>query len=174
MNTEKMDHEKIFAVRRALLKLAAVSALGSLSLPGCSSSSADAAPTKTITILGIVDVAQALADNSLDNNIYWMDNNASAGSQYLGTGHLKTAISRGSAVQWIVSGLQVETVADIAEISGSAVAIANPVLTTLALGFSFWTGQIANSASGLHTYAIKLKVENRLMNMSSPLSLEIL
>ena len=169
-----MDEENKNSARRDFLKLAAVGALGSLFLPGCSNS--DAAPIaspRTVSIIGIIDIAQALADNSLENNLYWLDNNSSFGSQFQGTDHLKTAIRRGDTVQWFVSGLQVETVVDIANISGPAAEIANPVSTQIMPGMSFWIGKISPSASGLLQYSVALQVENRLMTMSSLLALDV-
>jgi hypothetical protein len=169
-----MDEEEAIAARRDFLRLAAVGAIASLALPGCSDSSAEDSSPRIITIFGIIDIAQALADNSLNNNIYWLDNNKAAGSQFHGTDHLRTAINKGNLVQWFVYGLQVETSADIASISGPAVAIANPALTPIAPGFTFWRGQIAPSANGDYQYAISLNVEGRLMTATSPLTLDVL
>jgi hypothetical protein len=169
-----MDEESEIAARRHFLKVAAAGALTTLPLTGCSDSNAEAQPsTKVITIIGIVDVAQALADNSLTNNIYWFDNNTVEGSLYQGTDHLSTAIKNGNRVQWVLSGLQVETTADIESIYGSVVNIANPVSLPIAPGISFWSGQIVAGASGLYQYGVTLKVESRSMVLSSVLALNV-
>lgn len=171
-----MDDEATSVERREFLKVAALSALGSLALPGCTNSSAAETPAapRTVTILGMLDVAQALADNSLENNLYWLDNNKAAGSLYQGTGHLRTAIRKGDVVQWVVSGLEVETVADIVGITGAAAAVANPVATPIAPGFSLWLGQIAATGSGIYSYDVALKVESRTMTASAQLALDVL
>lgn len=169
-----MDDEKKIAARRDFLKMAAAGALGSLLLPGCSNSDAAPIPSpRSVSVIGIIDIAQALADNSLENNIYWLDNNSSVGSQFQGTNHLKTALKRGDFIQWVVSGLQVETVVDIANLSGPAAEMATPVLTQIMPGVSFWTGKIPPTASGLFQYTVALQVENRLMTMSSLLALDV-
>ena len=163
----------MLAARREFLKMTALTAIGTQLLPGCSVSNAEAgaavpaAAPRSVSIIGAIDIAQALADNSLDNNLYWFDNNSAAGSLYQGTGHLLTSLGKGDSVQWFISGLQVETVADIASISGPGATIANALATTLAPGFSFWSGKISDLASGSYPYSIVLKVENRLMTASS-------
>lgn len=158
--------------RRNFLKIAAMGAISSQFLPGCSNSNAASVPAKTITILGFVDVAQALADSSLDNNLYWLDNNSGAGSLYQGTDHLKTAVKNGDSVQWIISGLEVETRADIVKLAGKVEEIANIVSVPIAPGVNFWIGQIITTATGLFQYNVTLKVESRLM-ISSKLSLDV-
>ncbi len=171
-----MDEEKEIAGRRDFLKMATLGTLGSLILPACSNSSAAADPgaKKTITVLGIVDIGQSLADNSLTNNMYWFDNNSGSGSRFQGTDHLCTAINRGNFIQWFVYGLQVETFAEIGSITGSVVTIANPVLTPVMPGIAFWYGQIASyAAGGIYQYALTLNVEDRLMAMPSLLTLEV-
>lgn len=160
--------------RREFLKIATLSAAGSIALPGCSSGSAETLPpTKTITIIGAIDIAQALADNSLKNNLYWVDNNASQGSKNLGTGSLATSITRNSRVLWVVSGLEVESSAEIASITGPAGIMANPVPTLILPGVSFWIGQIPFSAIGTYDYYVTLNVENRLMTIPTPLKLNV-
>lgn len=167
-----MDAEDKNISRRNFLKIAAMGAISSQLLPGCSSSNAAFFTTKTITIIGFVDVAQVLADSSLDNNLYWLDNNSGAGSLYQGTNHLKTAVKNGDTVQWIVSGLQVETRADIVKLAGPLEGIANIASVPIAPGINFWIGQISTNATGLFQYDVTLKVESRLM-ISSWLSLDV-
>lgn len=170
-----VDAEKRMSERREFLKMAAAGAAGALLLQGCSESNSEsAAAPRTTSIIGLVDVAQALADNSLDNNLYWTDNNTSLGSLHQGSSHLQTAIRRGELVQWVVSSLQVETEVNIARISGAAAQIANPVPTTIALGIVFWIGRVAANAGGIYQYDVALKVESRVLTLSAPLTLEVL
>jgi hypothetical protein len=170
-----MDADKWMSERRDFLKMAAAGAAGALLLPGCSESNSEpAAVPRTTSIIGLVDVAQALADNSLDNNLFWVDNNTSLGSLYQGTSHLRTAIRKGELVQWVVSSLQVETEVNIARIGGAAAQIANPVPTPVALGITFWIGRIAANAGGIYQYDMALKVESRVLTLSTPLTLDVL
>lgn len=176
-----MDDEEVLATRRDFLKIAALGAIGSLSLPGCSSSSAESSvpsavaitPARTVYIIAVVDVAQALADESLQNNVYIVDNNKAAGSQSQGTARLETAVNKGDNIVWLVSGLEVETVVDIASITGPAATIANATIIPGALA-SYFVGQIAPTASGSYQYNVALMVENRLMTIPSSLTLDVL
>jgi len=168
-----MDDENGLTNRRDFLKMAAAGAVGSMALSGCSSSQAEAVSTRTVTIIGVLDIAQALADNSLVDNLYWFDSNARKGSLYQGTDHLRTVISPGDLVLWVVSGLQVETLADIARITGPAASIANAASSPIAPGVNFWSGKIGLDASGVYEYDIALQVEGRLMTASKPLVLDV-
>lgn len=169
-----MGNEEDLEARREFLKLAALSAAGSIVLPGCSDGSAETLPpTKAITIIGVIDVAQTLADNALKNNLFWVDNNASQGSTNLGTDRLTTSITRNSSVLWVVSGLEVETSAEIASITGPGGIMANPVSTLIAPGVYFWIGKIPFYAIGTYEYYVTLNVENRMMTIPSPLRIEV-
>jgi hypothetical protein len=160
--------------RRDFLKAAAAGTAGAMLAPACTASRSEAAGPRTVTVLGLIDIAQALADASLDNNVYWFDNNAAIGSTHLGTDHLETTLHNGDLIQWLISGLEVETAADIAGIIGPATAIAHPVELELMPGMVFWAGQIVGQPKGLFPYSITLKVENKLMTMNSTLALNVL
>jgi len=171
-----MSDEKALESRRDFLKLAALGTVGSLSLPEFSNANAatSSATPKTVSVIGVVNVSQALADNSLINNVYWMDNNGSGGSQYIGTDHLNSAIAQGAAITWIVSGLEVESVVNIADITGPAANVSGATFNSLYNGaLNYWVGQINAPASGSYSYNIVLKVENRLMIAPSPLALKV-
>lgn len=162
--------------RRQFLKVTAAASVGALLLPACSDSSAEPLPSaRAAFIVGVADVAQSLADNALENNLYWFDNSSLLGSKNQGTDHLITVLRRGDRLMWLTSGLQVETDISIAGITGPAAAIANPVAGQFALGISMWTGKIADqAASGLYAYNIALQVETRVMTMTKPLFLQVL
>jgi hypothetical protein len=168
-----MDEKNETAGRREFVKTAALGAIGSLMLPGCLPARESATP-RVITVFGIVDIAQALADDTLTGNLYFLDNNKDLGSQFLGTDHLRTALRPGDLIQWLVYGLQVETVADIVSIAGPAAVIANPTSIAVAPGIAIWVGKIAPTANGIYQYSVVLSVEHRTMGLSSPLSLEVL
>lgn len=136
-------------------------------------SGAGSSVTRNVTIIGAVDVAQALADNSLENNLYWFDNNQAVGSQNQGTGDLTTAIRRGDSIHWIVSGLEVETSADIASFSGSVLQIARPVKLPVGPGMTFWEGKVSDAAeTKSYDYRVTLNLEGR--ELETRLSLNIL
>jgi len=136
--------EELVETRREFLALAAFGAVGAFVLPGfvnASAASSGATPS-VITVIGIVDITQALADGSLKNNIYWFDNNASNGSQYLGTDSLCSAVTQNMPITWIVSGLEVETTVDIAGITGPGATVTNATATTAYNGaLNYWAGQ---------------------------------
>lgn len=155
--------------RRRLL-VATAGVLGTLTLPGCIlTDDAQASPTAAVTqrtIMGGVDVAQALADESLVNNQYWFDTNAAGGSTGMGTGTLKTVLNRGDSVIWVVSGFEVETFVDMTGISIPAqILVANSLQgTSYGYGYTVWSAQIAaDAASGEYTYQVTLNLENKPM-----------
>ncbi len=144
--------------------------LGTLTLPGCIlTDDAQASPTAVATpktIMGGIDVAQALADRSLVNNQYWFDTNAAGGSTGLGTGALKTVVHQGDSVAWVVSGLEVETLVDVTAVSVPAQILEANSLhgTTYGYGYTVWSAQIAaNAASGDYSYQVTLNLENKPM-----------
>lgn len=171
-----MGNEEDIASRRHFLKAAAtLGSLATIGPLGCSSGAAETLPpTKTISVIGAVDIAQALADNALANNLVWLDNNASRGSKNLGTDSLITSISRNSYIIWAVSGIEVETVAEIASITGPGASMAAAAAMPTGLGINIWVGQIPSSAAGIYEYSITLNVENRLMTIPVPLRLDVL
>ena len=71
---------------------------------------------KTITIATIIDVAGALATNSLDGSIYLVDDNKRGGSELLGTPQLKTKVRKGDQLMWVIVPLEVEAYSTISHI----------------------------------------------------------
>lgn len=72
---------------------------------------------KTITILSLVDVVGALADDSITNNLYLFDNNKVNGSADQGTGILKTKVNSGDRLIWTLMSLEPESYAAISNIT---------------------------------------------------------
>ena len=68
------------------------------------------------TIMTIVDVVGALADDSLNENLYLIDDNKSNGSLDEGTESLKTAVSVGDVVIWTVFSLEPESFVQLTKI----------------------------------------------------------
>ena len=68
---------------------------------------------KMISIVSVVDVVGALANNSLSGNIFLVDNNKVSGSSGEGTEALQTAVEEGDELVWIVQPLECEAHASI-------------------------------------------------------------
>lgn len=71
---------------------------------------------KTISILVIVDVVGALASDTLDGNIYLIDNNQKNGSTDEGTDQLKTQVEVGDKILWNILPLEPEAFATVSDI----------------------------------------------------------
>lgn len=71
---------------------------------------------RTITIVSVVDVAAALADDTLSGSIYLVDNNEAGGSTGEGTEALSTRVKRGDIVVWISTSLESEAHVAIASV----------------------------------------------------------
>lgn len=72
---------------------------------------------RTITILSLIDVIGALADDSMKFNVYLFDDNKSKGSTNEGTANLKTKVETGDKLIWTLMPLEPESFAEISEIS---------------------------------------------------------
>jgi hypothetical protein len=68
------------------------------------------------TIMTIVDVVGALADDSLNENMYLIDDNKSNGSLDEATESLKTAVNIGDVVTWTVFSLEPESYVELTKI----------------------------------------------------------
>ncbi len=62
----------------------------------------------TISIISVVDVVGALADDTLAGSFYLVDNNKGRGSRDEGTEILKTKVRKGDQVVWISIPLECE------------------------------------------------------------------
>jgi len=158
--------------RRSFIKTATIGAFGAFILQQKILAAENGPLPRQITIFGIVDVAQTLADGNVNPNVYWFDNNIILGSVHVGTNRLTTKVPKGSIVNWLVSGLEVETSFAISDIRGSVVSLANPSLDVYS-PYSAWKGQIPTSASGSYTYAVDLVLEDLVFRMENTLSIEI-
>lgn len=68
---------------------------------------------KTIVITSLVDVIGMLSNDSLDKNLYLMDNNRADGSTDQGTDMLKTKVQKGDQIIWTTMSLEPEAYASI-------------------------------------------------------------
>jgi hypothetical protein len=128
---------------------------------------------RMITLLGIVDVAQALADGDLSRNIYWTDNNRLRGSLHEGSNHLVTRANQGDILNWIVSPLQVENYASIHSIQGTIQSVATPALDPTS-PFGSWRAVVSTANRGPYPYNVTLNVHGVFMSMTTDLSLEVI
>ncbi len=95
---------------------------------------------KTITIVSVVDVIGALANESLNYNIYLFDNNKTGGSQGLGTDCLKTKVSKGDSLLWTIMPMEPESYSAIKAIIIDET-VCEPVLQTYeGSDVTYWEG----------------------------------
>jgi hypothetical protein len=121
---------------------------------------------KTITIVSVVDVIGALADASLDYNIYLFDNNKTGGSQDLGTASLKTKVSAGDRLLWTIMPMEPESYSAIKEITIDKT-VCEPVLRTYeGSDVTFWEAIVKKDIAEV-TYSIAFAFGNKEEIISS-------
>lgn len=161
--------EEFKLTRRDFLNVTAFGALSATLMPMLGCGSSHSASTRAVKVLGLVDVGQALADESLEGNHYWMDNNKKNGSVNQGSSSLVTKVSAGDSILWMLGALEVETVASLAGVipvrSGFFDVVTDFHSVSLGdLGNTLlWEGGIAPGASGLYEYSLDILVENKRM-----------
>ena len=129
---------------------------------------------RAVSIVGLVNAARALANGTLRGSIYWVDNNAAAGSRFLGTDHLISVIEAGAVVTWTIEPMEVETYVEILDMKGPAVHLTGATEQSLYDGaFKYWKGQVASSAKGEYAYSFSLNVGGREMVLPANLTLDV-
>jgi len=119
------------------------------------------ADPKTITIASVIDVVGALATDSLDGQVYFMDTNKTEGSTGQGTDILRTVVSDGYRLVWTVIFLECEAYAAIDEI------IIDPEYCEVekkvyeGTDVSYWVGTVKKSITSPVPYTVKFKVGTR-------------
>lgn len=73
-------------------------------------------PPRTVAINCLVDTLGALAQDAMQNNVYYIDNNRLLGSDGEGTDHLATACKPGDIILWTVESMEPEAYAAIDDI----------------------------------------------------------
>jgi hypothetical protein len=175
MNPSKLINDPLITdpvSRRQFLKTASIGALGALILQQKAYAYSLGESQRILTVLGIVDITQCLANMSILNNVYWIDNNRLLGSRNEGTNTLITSVKNGDIINWVVIGLEVETMGYIHGIEGSVVPIAAPAFDPSS-PFGSWKGTVNTSQRGFFPYTITLLVEDIVMPMTTTLALEI-
>jgi hypothetical protein len=115
---------------------------------------------KTTTITSVIDVVGALATDSLDGQVYFMDTNKENGSKEQGTDQLKTMVSKGDRLVWIITPLECEAYAAIEDITID-ISYCKPERNFYdGTNISYWVGTVKKNVS-LLPYSIKFKVGTR-------------
>lgn len=160
--------------RRGFLQKAGIGAAGALLFPGIRPAIAQTVAVRDVSIVGVVNASQALADDALTGNIFWFDNNAAGGSRFLGTDHLVTAIAPGAGVTWIVDALEVETFAEIKNMTGAGARLTGAAERSDYDGaVTYWEGRVAADAKGEYTYDLSLTIHGRAMAIPAALTLVV-
>lgn len=154
--------------RRDVIRLAGAGALSAF-LPSAPAPAVAAASSPLgLSIVGTVDVARALAENSLVDSVRWFDNNAAGGSRFLGTDHLVSAVGPGMGVTWITHSLEVETFVEILDMRGPAIQVTDAAARSEYQGaVTYWEGKVSAGAKGVYTYDLVLNVNGREMILSA-------
>ncbi|CAM1364047.1 hypothetical protein [Tenacibaculum xiamenense] len=112
-----------------------------------------------ISIKAIVDVVAVLSNNTLDKNLYLMDNNKLNGSNNEGTASLETAIQKGDELVWSTFGLEVESYVEINTIKVNKTYITEPVKSYYdGTNIPYWTATVLKAPTKKMGYTIDFNV----------------
>ena len=125
-----------------------------------------------INVIIAVDIQAALAAGELRGSTYLIDSNKSNGSINEGTEMLQTSVQAGDVLLWFASGLEVETKNRIVNISFPAGAAVDPIQAGVPPN-EYWTGTVKEGFNGIYQYNVDLKVEGRLMSMTTLPSIQV-
>lgn len=121
---------------------------------------------KTITIISVVDVIGALADESLNYNIYLFDNNKTGGSQGLGTDCLKTKVSVGDRLLWTIMPMEPESYSAINGIIIDKTVCEPSLRTYEGSDVTFWEGIVKRDIEEI-PYVISFAFGNKIKIINS-------
>jgi len=158
--------------RRDFLKKSSAGALGLLLTQIRMHANPRGISVNLANVLGLIDVAQGLADGNIGANSYWLDNRKKAGSTGQGTLDLSTRLYPGDTIYWIVFSLQVETVTEIHNIRGEGANLIQPQ-KVVSGDFNWWEGTVPQEASGIYPYSLDIMVEKQVLSLESNLSLNL-
>jgi len=123
---------------------------------------------KTISILSVVDVVGALADDNLSGNVHLMDNNKANGSHDQGTESLKTVVKKGDNLVWTTLPLECEAYASIEGVLIDKDYCDPQQATYKDTAITYWSGTVKRNLNGAAIpYRLKFQVGNRLELMST-------
>ncbi|WP_075602924.1 hypothetical protein [Saccharicrinis aurantiacus] len=115
---------------------------------------------KTITIVSVVDVVGALTTDSLENNIYLLDNNKNGGSSELATETLKTKVNKGDTLLWTIMPMEPESYSAIANIEIDKAVCEPKQLTYEGSDVTYWSATIKKDFIEA-PYSIHFKLGNK-------------
>ncbi len=122
----------------------------------------------TLSILIVVDVLGALADESLINNVYMVDTNHYLGSWQEGSDALHTLCQDGQLLQWYTTSVSPNNDIEISSFSGEIVSgnICIPSHQGYP-GDSFWAGRVeTHGRFASYSYTITLTMGGKSMSFS--------
>ncbi|MEB3277593.1 MAG: hypothetical protein VKK42_01560 [Lyngbya sp.] len=115
---------------------------------------------KTITIASVIDVVGALATDSLNGQVYFMDTNKANGSTEQGTENLKTVVQKGDRLVWTVIFLECEAYAAIDDIIIDKDYCEPKKEFYEGTDVSYWIGTVKKDVT-MTRYSVKFKVGTR-------------
>jgi hypothetical protein len=119
-----------------------------------------------IIIASVVDVVEALANDSVAASLYLVDNNKANGSRDEGTSTLKTSVRKGDQLYWMAYSLECETYLSITRIEIDKQYCDPEELYYPDTDISFWTGKIKKDIEGAVPYIIAFHVGTPSKEMS--------
>lgn len=125
---------------------------------------------RQITIMAMIDVANALADRSLAGNLYFLDNHRTGGSIHEGTEVLRTQVRKGDELVWMVHSLQAETFVEMSGITLSA----EPGAIELSKQYFrdtdivIWVGKVKKHLEQAIPYKVDFDIGSSPVTMTTP------
>jgi|GEM_PF-683879 hypothetical protein len=126
---------------------------------------------QVVTVIGVVDVVDALGEGSLANSLYLFDNNQAGGSHGHGTTSLTTHIGAGDAVVWVCMPLECEAFAriDHIEIDAShAPYISLECNTYPETAVVYWRAEILKPLPGRVPYRLFFRLGSHSRPLGAP------
>lgn len=115
---------------------------------------------KTITITSVIDVVGALATDSLNGQVYFMDTNKANGSTGQGTESLKTVVEKGDKLVWLVTFLECEAYAAINKVLIPPEVCEPERNVYEGTDVAYWVGEVKDDVT-LTPYSVQFKVGTR-------------
>jgi hypothetical protein len=120
---------------------------------------------KTINVLIVVDVENALATDNLSNNVYLVDSNKHFGSGSEGQTELRTACKDGQMIHWAVTPVSPSNDVEIFQFTGEMInkKMCQPKKISEDDG-SYWQGRVESQGTpGNLQYSVVLDMEGKKM-----------
>lgn len=116
---------------------------------------------RPVSITAVVDAVGALAQESLQGNLYMYDTNKTEGSTGFGTGELRTRVQSGDQLVWSVLALECEAFVAIDEILIDK-AVCEPERKVYpGTDVAYWIGTVKKHDVGVVPYQISFRLGTR-------------